>query len=65
MKSKIKEIILSRWNQKVMILCSMICFLCLISCPVYSADLGIENLRQTGKAFASVAKNLNPKNWIQ
>lgn len=28
--------------------------------PVYALDNGVENLRQTGKAFASVARAVSP-----
>lgn len=31
-----------------------------VSLPIYASDGGIENLRQTGKAFAGVAKTVSP-----
>ncbi|MFB3081570.1 MAG: hypothetical protein ACE1Y1_07395, partial [Nitrosomonadaceae bacterium] len=31
-----------------------------IAIPVYALDDGVENLRQTGKAFASVAREVSP-----
>lgn len=34
--------------------------ICFVTFPVYALDGGVENLRQTGKAFASVAKSVSP-----
>jgi serine protease Do len=34
--------------------------LVLVESPVYALDGGVENLRQTGKAFASVARTVSP-----
>ncbi len=37
----------------------LVLLLCIVS-PAYAQDGGIENLRETGKAFASVARTVSP-----
>ena len=34
--------------------------ICFVALPTYAQDGGVENLKQTGKAFASVAKSVSP-----
>ena len=38
----------------------VVLLLVVVTSPVVAFDSGVENLRQTGKAFASVARSVSP-----
>ncbi len=46
--------------KRILIVKLFLLSVCFVTFPVYALDGGVENLRQTGKAFASVAKSVSP-----
>ncbi len=47
-------------KMKINYMVRLILLLCFTSLPVYALDNGVESLRKTSKAFASVAKKVSP-----
>lgn len=59
--SKFKEHLMQAGRRLVINLFTCLCLLfLLLALPAQAQDRGIENLKQTGKAFASVAKKISP-----